>query len=248
MEKNLKKNSFIEPCNDNCSFCFLNYADVLGENYLFRNLSPTEIGEVIKRVHHQVKQYSRGDLIAGSGEQYNSLLIVVQGAVVGELIDFEGRVLRIEELKAPETVASAFIFGQNNELPVNVTALADTKVLSIHRDELLNLFRENDRILHNYLDIMANRAQMLSKKLKLLSLHTIKGKIAHYLLDLSKKQDSGVLTLPNTQSEIADIFGTTRPSIGRAFRDMHNEGIIRAQGKRVEILNNKKLSALLKEH
>ncbi len=239
------KNNYIEPCNRNCSFCFLNYTDVLSDNYLFRDLSHEEIGKLIRDIHHQVRTYKKGDLIASSGDVYNSLLIIVTGAVVGELIDFEGRILRIEELKAPDTVASAFIFGDSNQLPVNITAIDETKLLVIPRTDLLALMKKNEQVLHNYLNIMANRAQHLSKKIRMLGLQSIKGKIAHYLLELETKAGSPELKLPNSQSEIADMFGVTRPSIGRVFREMDHLGYIQARGKQVKITNKAALSKLL---
>ena len=186
MEK-FSDTNWIEPCNRNCSFCFLNYADVLENNYLFRNLSPEEIGMLIKNIHHRVKTCNKGDLIASSGEEYQNLLIIVKGAVVSEMIDFEGRIIRIEELRAPDTIASAFIFGDNNELPVNISAQEETKLLIIPRNELLHLLKKNEIVLQNFLNIMANRTQHLSQKIRLLGMQSIKGKIAYYLLDIVKK-------------------------------------------------------------
>jgi CRP-like cAMP-binding protein len=246
MEDFSEKSLLIEPCNANCSFCFLNYTEILEKNYLFRHLTREEIGIVIREVHHQVHSYSKGTLIASSGEMYNNLMIIVKGAVVGELIDFEGRVLRIEELRAPDTIATAFIFGDNNQLPVNITTIDDTRLLTIPRTDLIRLLKRNEQVLHNYLNIMANRAQYLSKKIRLLGLQSIKGKIAHYLLELEKKSISHEILLPNTQREIADMFGVTRPSIGRVFREMDFEGLIHARGKKVKIINKQGLSKLLR--
>lgn len=237
---------WIEPCNQNCSFCFLNYADILGSNFLFRGLDPKDIGLLIREVHHQVKTCQKGELIAGSGDQYNSLYIIVKGAVIGEMTDFEERTIRIEELKAPDTIASAFIFGDNNELPVDITASEETKLLIISREELLKLLKKNDIVMQNYLDIMANRAQQLSRKIRLLGMQTIKGKLAYYLLNLTKKTGNTKLVLPNTQKEIANMFGDARPSIGRAFRQMDKEGYIQARGKHVTIVNKTGLSNLLR--
>lgn len=236
---------WIEPCNKNCSFCFLNYTDILGNNFLFRGVEPIEISKLIKDIHHQVKSCKKGDLIASSGDPYNSLYIIVKGSVVGEMTDFEGRTIRIEELKAPDTIASAFIFGDRRELPVDVSASEDAKLLIIPRNELLRLLKKSDVVLQNYLDIMANRAQQLSGKIRLLGMQTIKGKLAYYLLNLTKGSGSNDLFLPNTQKEIANLFGDTRPSIGRVFRQLDQEGFIKASGKRVKILDRKRLSDLL---
>ncbi len=245
MKNYSKKNNWIEPCNLNCSFCFLNYADVLGENYLFRNLQSQEIGEIIKRIHHQVKQYSKGEIIASSGEECNKLMIIVKGAAVGEMMDFQGKILRIEKLHAPDTIASAFIFGDNNRLPVDIKAVEETKLLLIQKNDLMELFHQNEHILKNYLDIISNRSQHLSKQIRLLGLQTIKGKIAHYLLELVKIHNTFNLKMPNTQNELAEMFGVARPSIARVFREMHEEKIIHAKGKNIKILDKEQLSDLL---
>ena len=243
---NKSPSDIIPPCNAQCSFCFLNYADVLGKNYLFRGISPMEIGNIIRKVHHQVQSYSREDIIAFSGDDYNSLRIIVEGAVVGELTDFEGKVLRMEELKAPDTIASAFIFGDKNILPVTIKAIEETRLLIIPKQDLIRLFRDNERILHNFLDIMSNRAQYLSGKIKMLGLHTIKGKLAHYLLDQSKNNPKQEIRLPHTQNELAEMFGVTRPSITRVIRNLNREKIIASRGRSYRVLDTRRLSSLLK--
>ena len=138
-EKNCLIEKYIKPCNDKCSFCFLNYADALQSSYIFKDLKSEEIGEIIKKVHHQVKTYKKDELIASSGDVCNSLRIIVKGAAVGEMMDFQGKSLRIEELQAPDTIASAFLFGDDNTLPVDVIAVEETKILFIPRQDLMEL-------------------------------------------------------------------------------------------------------------
>lgn len=245
-QKFSEKNEFIEPCNANCAFCFLNYADILSSNYLFKGLTLTEIGEIIKKVNHQVREFDKGEVAAYAGDEYNSLMIIVKGSIVGEMMDFEGKVLRIEHLKAPDTVATAFIFGESSSLPVNIVAMESTKVLLIPRNDLLELFCQNQIVLRNYLDIMANRTQHLSKQIKLLGLNTIKGKLAHYLLEQMKMNSSNEFKMPHTQNELAEMFGVIRPSVARSLKEMNEEGIIITKGKNITITDGRKLSQLLK--
>jgi CRP/FNR family transcriptional regulator, dissimilatory nitrate respiration regulator len=235
----------ITPCNHQCSFCFLNYTDVLADNYLFRNLDKMEIGRIIKEIHHRVKEYNKGDIIAQEGDYYDQLIILIKGSVVGEMMDFSGRVLRVEKLQAPESPASNFIFGDNNTLPVTITAEEDTRIILIPREELIKLFAKNETVLKNYLTIMANRAQFLSKKVRLLGLNSLKAKLAFFLLEQRKKQDSDTFNLPITQNDMADILGTTRPSVGRALRELHYSGYIEAKGKNIRVLDKEGLSLLL---
>lgn len=240
-----EKKDWIEPCNKNCSFCFLNYTDILSENYLFHNLEKQVIGNLIKEIHHQVRKCKKGEVIALEGESYNKLMIIVKGSVVGEMMDFEGKVLRIEKLSAPESVATAFLFGKNNTLPVTITATEETRLLLFPKEDLLEMMRQNSRVLENYLEMMSNRAQFLSKQLRLIGLSTIKGKIAHYLLEQSKKQKSDHLRISHSHEDMAEMFGVSRPSVSRVMAELNRDKILRVKGKEVEILNRTKLSGLL---
>ena len=100
LQNEVNNAAWIEPCNDRCSFCFLNYTDVLSGNSLFSGLQKSEIGQIIRNVHHQVKEYGSSGLIANEGDAYDRLILIVKGSVVGEMMDFEGRVLRVEQRSA----------------------------------------------------------------------------------------------------------------------------------------------------
>ena len=58
-------------------------------------------------------------------------MIVIGGTVKGEMVDYSGRVIKIEDIPAPGALASAFIFGSRNRFPVNVVALTDTSLMII---------------------------------------------------------------------------------------------------------------------
>ncbi len=235
----------IVPCNDKCSFCFLNYVDVLQESYIFKDLKPETIGKIIKEVHHQVKTYQKDELVASSGDICSSLKIIVKGTVVGEMMNFQGKSLRIDKLKAPDIIASAFIFGADNKFPVDVIAVEETKMLLIPRQDLMGLFRKNETILKNYLDIISNRTQKLTRKIKQLGLQSIREKFAHYLLEQVRNEGSYKFEIRNSQSELANMFGIARPSLARVIRELHNEGIIHAKGRHISITDKKALSKLL---
>lgn len=109
----------------------------------------------------------------------------------------------------------------------------------------MKLFCKEQTVLKNYLDIISNRSQRLTKKIKLLGLQTIKGKIAHYLLEQVRKEGRTELLIKNSQTELANMFGVSRPSLARVIREIHNEGIINAVGKQINIIDKKALSDLL---
>ena len=108
------------------------------------------------------------------------------------------------------------------------------------------MLQSSKSVLVNFVDIVSSRGQFLSSKIKFLSFTTIKGKLAQYLLDLSGKSGSLRFSLPRSQSQLSELFGVARPSIGRAMSELNHDGIIRTEGKEVTILDPARLTGLLK--
>jgi len=236
----------IKPCNDTCSFCFFNYADLISSNYLFNGFKPKQTGELIKSIKHKVRTFEKGEIILHNGEKVETLLILVKGTAVGEIMGFDGKILRIEDLKAPDAIGCAFIYGNDNKIPFDVIAKEYVKALAISKTELLKIFMSNEKLLANFLNILTNRAQCQTNRLKLLGLNTLKGKVAYHILECAKKCNSDILKLDKTQNDLAELFGVARPSIGRIFKELDDNCIIESKGKHVTILNKKALEELLK--
>lgn len=213
---------------------------------LFRNILLEEIREAMSLIPHRIKRYKTGSLIAQSGENVTSMMVVIKGTVKGEMVDYAGRVIKIEDIPAPGALAPAFMFGNINTFPVNVVAISDTELLLIEKPDFLKLLKSNEKILVNFLDMISNRSQFLSGKIKFLNFKTIKEKLAQFILQ-SAGDDKTETTLNMTQNDLADFFGVTRPSIGRAIGELENEGLIYTKGRYVRILDKKRLSDLTRE-
>ena len=115
--------------------------------------------------------------------------------------------------------------------------------MTIEKQEFLTLLMRNDRILINFLDMISNRSQFLSEKIKFLNFKTIKGKLAQFILQKDGKERSSVI-LEMTQNNLADFFGVARPSVARALGEMEEDGLIEARGKNIKINEKLKLAAL----
>ena len=213
---------------------------------LFKGMSSGQISSVLSDSAGRIRSYPMDTLIAQAGEEVLYLQIVLEGSVKAEMVDYTGKVIKIEDIIPPHPLAPAFLFGSQNRYPVNITAGGDVKVLSIPREKFLAILQSSKSVLVNFVDIVSRRGQFLSSKIKFLSFTTIKGKLAQYLLDLSDKSDSPRFLLTSSQVQLSELFGVARPSIGRAIGELNRDGIIRTEGREVTILDSSRLSMLLK--
>ena len=215
----------------------------LSRSPLFAGLSAEIIMNLLEKVSFKIKKYKKDSLIAQAGEEVTSMLLVLDGVAKGEMTDYSGRVIKIEDIPSPGALAAAFIFGNTNKYPVNVFAVTDVELFSLTKSEFLKLMMNNDRVLLNFLNMISNRSQFLSNKIKFLNFKTIKGKLAHFILQKSGATGSLVL-MEMTQNDLADLFGVARPSVARAIGEMEEEGLVEAKGKKIRILDREKLAGL----
>jgi CRP-like cAMP-binding protein len=207
---------------------------------IFIGLNEEELQLIFSKSHHFTKTYEVGEIAAFSGETVNFLMIVLEGSVKGEMVDFSGKVIKIDDIRAPRPLATAFIFGKQNKFPVNVMTNEKTRLLYIPKYDFMKMLQADIRILQNFLNVVSTQSQMLAGKLKFLSFKTIKGKLAQYILGLAGP-DKDMIELPLTQNDLAEQFGVARPSLARALGEMADEGILSADRKVIRILDRKRL-------
>jgi CRP/FNR family transcriptional regulator, dissimilatory nitrate respiration regulator len=214
--------------------------ETLIKSPIFSGLSEDELKVLFEKCHCLTKTYEVGDIAAFSGEPVNFLIIVIEGSVKGEMVDFSGKIIKIDDIRAPNPLASAFIFGKQNKFPVNVMANERTKLLYIPKYDLMKMLQADIRLMQNFLNVISGHTQILANKLKFLSFKTIKGKIAQYILSLAGP-DKDVVELPLTQHDLAEQFGVARPSLARALGEMAEEGMIEVDRKAVRIVDRRRL-------
>lgn len=220
------------------------YSFQLSKTNIFRGLSPEEISRMLSGKSFQVKEYQKNEYLAFSGDECRSLMIVVQGSVRGEMTDFSGKTIKIEDIQAPRPLAAAFIFGRENRFPVDIIANEPVRIVIIQHETLIFLLQNNQLILKNYLSVISNRTQFLSNRIRFLTFKTIKEKIAHYILSLGGRENKTV-NIDQSQTELADFFGVTRPSLARALAEMETDGILAVERRTCTVLNKEKLNKLL---
>jgi CRP-like cAMP-binding protein len=220
----------------------MNY-NQLTKALLFAGLSEAEIEELLQKVPHQKKKYKPGSTIALCGEKVNALHLVLTGVVKGEMVDYEGRVIKIEDIPAPGALAAGFIFGNRNVFPVNVIAVSDVELLVFDKPDFLVVLQNSNVVLLNFLNMVSNRSQFLSDKIRFLTFKTIKSKLAHYILQIAGK-DLSFIVMDKTQNELAEFFGVARPSIGRALSELEEAGLIEVNRKNIRLIDIEGLADL----
>lgn len=218
--------------------------EILQKIVLFKNFTEEDFKNLYKNIKIIKKKFNKSKTIIFRGDNYDSLFILKKGRIKGEMINENGKNIIVEDLKAPNILAPAFVFGTNNFFPVNMIACEEIEIMEITKLELLKLCKINEKFLINYLDLISNKAFFLTQRIWFdFSNETIRAKLANYLLD---RADGNKVILKNSIKDIATFFGIERPSLSRVLKEFVDKGIIKKISKNeIKILN---LEELKKNH
>ena len=206
---------------------------------LFSGLDAGELTGIFADLQYRLKTFKKNELIVLQGDLCKELLIVTKGTVIAEMLDISGKVLKIEDIESPHTLAEAFLFGENNRFPVQVIAKTNAELLYIPKAELINMLQANAVVLTNFLDAVSQRTQFLSRRISSLSFKTIRGRLAAFLLEQAR--DGDTVLLQRSQKDLAEYFGVERPSLSRVLGEMADKDLIEIDGKKIKLKDKHRL-------
>ena len=215
--------------------------EVISKVSIFHLIEEKELVRIFSELNISETNFKKDALLAMQNEHCNRLIILLSGSVKAEMIDSSGRMVKVEDIYAPNPLAILFLFGQNNRFPVQIIARENVTALVIPKQFVIKMLSMNQTLLKNYLDVSAEFASRLSRKLHFMSFRTIRQKLAVYIINLSKESQSDVIELDKTKSALAEYFGVSRPSLERELTKMQQDGLISTQKKKIEIKNKKEL-------
>lgn len=184
---------------------------------LFKDCDEKTVEMLISTSSNRMAVYERGDIVAVQGSKCRSLLLLCEGSVKTVMTNSEGKEIKIETMHAPEILASAFIYGSENLLPVTIEATSSCKLWIISKDGFLNMMQKDATLLQNFLKDISDRSLFLSRKLNEFALQNLNTRLIGYM-----KKNS---TIHNLQ-ELAFILGVARPSLSRAVAMLVEQGIV----------------------
>lgn len=217
----------------------------LSEVPLFKGIDILDLERFFRNRECRVERYEAGRIVGSQGEPYDALLFLLRGSTGASMAAPNGKVVRLETLQAPNTVATAVLFSGQRSLPVTLEALEPLDCLAVERAVVLELMREFPPFLEEYLRDNGDRLLLLAEKIRLFQFRSLRQKIVSHLLMQADRQRSDAIRLVYSREEMSQLMGVARPSLSREFSALVKEGWINAKGRTVEILDRPRLAACL---
>ena len=212
---------------------------ILANSLLFNGLPAQQLREMAAICI--AKRYRRGESIFFEGDPGIGFYMVASGKVKIFKTSLEGKEQILHIFGPGEPFGEVPVF-HGNPFPANAETLSEAELLFFPRAEFVGLVSANPSLALNMLAMLALRLRRFTTQIENLSLKEVPGRLASYLLYLTEEQersDRVVLDIPKGQ--LASLLGTSSETLSRIFAKMTEEGLIRVEGKTIDLLDIERL-------
>ncbi|HEX4036529.1 MAG TPA: Crp/Fnr family transcriptional regulator [Acidobacteriaceae bacterium] len=227
-----------------------NVASALGALPLFSGLSPDELR--LLAAHAVRKRFAQGELLFSEGDPCRGLHIIA----TGKLRIFKSSSSGREQVLAVEgpggSVAELPVFD-GGSYPASVSAVEDSQILFISRDELRRFCLDHPEVALKILAVVGARLRRLVGIIEELSFATVRQRLVAALLRLA--QNEGTRTpqgiefqLPGTHQDLAHQLGTVRELVSRNLMRLQAEGLLHVEARSIVVRDMPGLTAILESN
>jgi CRP/FNR family transcriptional regulator len=210
---------------------------ILSKLPLFSRLGNDALLEIAPHIHERT--FSPGQVILLEGEPCQAVYFVVQGVVRTRRLSPEGREQVLAYIRPGESFNLVPALDGGPTL-ASVEAVTETRLYTIPCELFQRIMRDHAEVALAGLEGLAAEVRRLSDMVEDLALHTVRTRLARFLLaqvsaGLGEVADGRQPPKRWTQEEIAAHIGTVRDVVGRALRNFADEGLIRRERGRLVV-------------
>jgi CRP/FNR family cyclic AMP-dependent transcriptional regulator len=200
---------------------------------IFASLPAAAIEELAGRV--QLRRFGAGRTVVSEDDAGDSLFLVMSGRVKAVIFGETGREVTLAILRPGEAFGEVSLFDGRTR-SASCVAIEPTHLIVLERNVVLDLIASHPRAAMNLLGEMAARLRRADEAIAQLALCDVNQRLVRRLVSLAAEEGSatpeGVLVRRRpTQQELANMVGSCRETISRAFNQLARDGLIIPRGR-----------------
>ena len=208
---------------------------------LFVSLSEEQCLRFFDVFPPQIRYYEKDEVIIRRNEHFHKVGCVLKGRAAVHQDTSYGSSHIITWLNESDTFAEVLMFVPDQPYPTSISANGPTQVLFIEPDQITQNIEHIRDVQHllliNINRLIAQKAFLLHKKVDILTIKSIQGKICHYLIQQSERFGQNKFTIALNREQMASYLHVSRPSLSRELRKLQLDHIIDYAGKTFDIIN-----------
>ena len=197
---------------------------------LFAGMTQAEREQVLSCSASGIHRFSRGEVLLRGGQAVPKVGILLEGNVLMVRDDAFGNQSLLSRISFDDLFGLPLCFSMEDTQDVYLFAQTDCQALLLDAQILLqgceHRCETHRQLLQNTLTILARKNIGLIRRQCHMARHSLRGKIASYLSDLSLQLNANELTVPFNRQGFADYLGVDRSALSAELSRMKRDGLL----------------------
>ncbi len=193
------------------------------------------------------RSYKKGQVIFSEGDEGTGFYAITSGRVKIFKLSPEGKEQTLHMMGPGEIFGEVPVFTGHG-YPAYAEAQLQCSLLYFPRSAFIELIRKDPSLSLNMLAVLSWRLRKFTALIEDLSLKEVPGRLAAYLLYLSRKSGSeDEFDLDISKGQLASLLGTIPETLSRIIGKMSRQGLISSEGSRIRIMNRATIEEIANE-
>jgi len=200
---------------------------------LFAQLPINAIEDLTQRI--TVRKVAVGSSVVTQDGPGDAMFVIMSGRIKVVMFGESGREVTLSLLKGGDSFGEMSLFDQGPR-SAHCLAIEPTTLLVLSREDLMKHMQAHPRTAINLVSEMARRLRRADETIAQLALCDVNERLIHRLVALGREEgasgpDGLVVRRRPTQQELANMIGSCRETISRAFNQLARDGLIIPRGR-----------------
>lgn len=225
-----------------------NLVHILQHCSLAAGMDEDMVGELLDSSQVRQRTYEKGSIIFHDGETPRSLYILLSGEVHILKDTFSGRQIFLSAIDEPGDMFGEVYEVLKQPYDMYVQAARTAQVLELSSrlfslDAGGQITRSALMVQRNLMRIFARKAYFMHNKIKVMASGSLREKIVRFLFQNMDR--SAETKLPFSREFLAAYLAVTRPSLSRELSAMQRDGILRVEGRTIQVADRDRFEEYL---
>jgi CRP/FNR family transcriptional regulator len=212
---------------------------------IFKDLSQAEMSQL--NTIKTCQFFKKGDVLFNEGGYPRGLFCVHSGKIKITQIGTDGKEQIVHLIHDGNTMGHRAIFG-DDIFSCSAVAMEDSHVCFIPKVPFYAMVENNAKLAINIAHLLSDELKEAEHKITHTAQRPVRDRVAESLLILKNnygfEEDQCTINVTIKREDIANLAGTTRESATRCLYDFQTNQIIELDGKKIKILQLKKLTEI----
>jgi CRP-like cAMP-binding protein len=198
--------------------------------------------------HAREEKYKKGETIFREGGFPTGIYYILEGKVKKYKVDNFEKEQIIYVANAGELIGYHAVLSLER-YPDSATALEECNILFIPKEDFLGVLERSAVLSKRLLKMLSHEFTVLSNSITVFAQRPVRERLAIALIVLREKFKKGApagepIAINISREDIANMAGTTRENVVRLLREFKDDKLIETQGRKIRILDIKKMVAV----